>query len=319
LLLVHGGLRRTGTSSLQAVLAAHRAELTAVGVDYPDRWRPGGADAHHGLAELLEPGEGRDAALDSFRLYLEGRAGGSVLLSSEVLSTWLSEDRRPSLLGLLRRAGEATRLCCAWTLRPADEILTSMYLHQVMFGYEVPGPEEYFLTGLPRVTEAIVGLGELERALDGESIYMEYDPAGAHNEEILSRAGVADPTRGQLMEALRESPRLNPRLTHKAAAAMLHRDAISVQMGVEVTSPALKGLFYEDGPHFAGDGPCVVVGDELRRAAHNEALSAAREIGFAPYLEFFGDHKIEAAPPEIPGPDALNGEDLERLAEQLHG
>lgn len=172
MLSIHCGLRRTGTTSLQAVLARNQADLVSAGIVYPDRWRHGRSDAHHGLRELLERSTRPDETVRDFQAYLRANSTRTVLLSSESLATWLSDARRPALMRFLQAARDVTPVTCIWTLRSVDEILTSLYLHNVLFGYQLPEPGQYFREGAGRVREAVNGLRELATALDPTFAYV---------------------------------------------------------------------------------------------------------------------------------------------------
>lgn len=317
MLFAHCGMQRTGTSSLQAVLARQREALAAAGVDYPLRWRVRDSHAHYGLVELLKPSPDREAALADLRAYLSSVEAGTVLLSSEGLASWLSEDRLPALLNFLRAAQAEVPVTCIWTLRSADEFLASMYLHQIMFGYRVPAPSEYFLENMHRLAGGMARMRQLEQALCTDFIYVKYEEDGSHNTEILTHVGLPADVRETLLGELRLGPRLNPSLSRKSAAAMLHIDAISTRAGMEVTRANLKQLAYVNAFRFQEDGPCVLVENAVRRHVHEVALSAAYECGFAPYIEFFERHEIEAASPTSTEPSVLTDEDIEQLMSHL--
>lgn len=91
-LIIHVGTHKTGTTAIQAFLAANRERLDAMGVVYPDATRFGLgkiAGIHHGVAAALaraeSPGDPFPEPLLRFRAHLRDRlAGGdAVILSSE--------------------------------------------------------------------------------------------------------------------------------------------------------------------------------------------------------------------------------------------
>lgn len=249
MLCLHCGWPRTGTSSLQAVLAAHGDRLAEVGVLYPREWRPGASDAHYGIAELLEPqGSAGREQVGRFLAYLEANRGHTVLLSNEALSNWLSPSKRQALTEFAGAAGEVTQVVCLWTLRRLDQWAESMYLHIIATGRQAPSRADFFAERGAVATEAMTGLRELNDAGDGDTVYLRYAQSGAHNREILRVVGVADPVRAAIEADLRHGPRLNRHPQRKA--------------------PLLD--------------------TEARMALHAEGLTAARVAGFDPYLEFFG-------------------------------
>jgi hypothetical protein len=314
-LYVHCGWQRTGTTSLQAVLARYQVELAASGVIYPARWRPGRGDAHHGLARLLRSDE--DAAIREFRTYLGTRSDQTVLLSSEPFTSWVADRRRPAFLRLLHGGQEAMPVTCVWVLRSVEQVLTSGYLRMLMSGPVAESPDEYFAGGIDIIDALIAGTCELEDELGEEFAYVKYERDGAHNAEVLKRVGVPEPLRERIVEELRRMPHSNPRLTHKGMLAVNHVDEISARAGVEITHADLTALFRTGQFSFEDDEPYEIVDADVRRATHDAALRASRDHGFAPYLEFFGDLEVAPGSPASLDPALLTDRDIERLVAHL--
>lgn len=314
-LYVHCGFPRTGTSSLHAALAKSEARLAEFGVVYPDQWRPGKSDAHHGLADLLQAvaSTADDAALDGLRDYMRSNADSEILISTEVLSNWLLAGKRSSLIRLLRAAREARSVKCLWTLRSADAWVTSMYLHMIAAGKPVPAPAEFFAGHADGIADAIAGLREVSDALGGSVSYSRYDRGGAHYGEILGSIGLPEPVRGEVLETL-GAQRMNVGLSHKGAVALLNIEPIGERLGIELSRPALRAALRSEELRFAGDAPCELVDPGVRRAIHEEALRSARNAGFAPYVEFFEDHEIDSRPAVSLAADVLTEDDLQRLS-----
>ncbi len=314
MLYLHGGLPRTGTTSFQAVLFRQRRRLAEVGILYPESWR-GGWDAHHGFVALLEPGAAENGEVEEFHHLLRSDPEKAVLISTEHLTTRLRamDGRLKPLIGLLRSMREITPLTCLWTLRRADSLLTSVYLLRVWNSQPVPVPDEFFREYTDVYCDGVAGLREVSDALDGNAVYSRYDSGGAHHEEILCTMGVADPVRREILDELRGGPRLNLRLTQKAAAAMLNLEAVSTRVGAEIPHAALREAFFYGALEFDDDAPCELIGSDRRRAVHEKILEASAELGFEPYGEFFGEDEIPPASPVSLDLDVLTDEDLGRL------
>src|ERR1700746_1575901 len=115
MLRLHCGWPKTGTTSLQAALAAQRGRLKMEGIVYPDRWSRHGDDSHNGLVDLLGGAEGGGAVFGQVRRSLDAHAGETVLLSSESLGAWLvREETHELLLELIAVAGEQGPVACIW-------------------------------------------------------------------------------------------------------------------------------------------------------------------------------------------------------------
>lgn len=297
------------------MLSADRGELARAGVVYPERWQPVGADAHHDLVNLLRPSVDRDAAAHRFSEYLEAQEGKVVLLSCEQLTLWVGEERRPALVSLLRSVQGMMPVRCVWTLRSIDQVFTSLHLRQILLGNPITTPKEY----LCRIEDGIAGICALERELGGESIYVKYDPGGAHCAEILERCGVPIPAAERVMGKLLRHPRVNGRLSRKEATAIVHRDVIAARAGVSIERRDLASLFHSGEFGFEDDDLCILLPEGVVRAMHEEALRASRRHGLTPYLDYYGDLDVRDRPPQPLDPDLLSNADLDRLIVGLEG
>lgn len=313
MLYLHCGWQRTGTSSLQAALCQHQEELRAAGLVYPDRWRPLGSDAHHGIVEALDPSASGEAALESFKAYLRSNAESAVLISCEGLSNWLPAGRKGSLLKLVLAAQEVTPVTCLWTLRSVDALLTSLYLHRMVTARPLPPPADFFREFAGWLGEGVVTMCELAGAVGGSVAYSRYDSGGAHYEEILSSVGAPAALRAEIAAGLQGGPRANVSLGQKGAALLLHTEAIEERAGAPLPRPALCAALRAGELRFVGDAPCELVGPGLRALVHETVLSASRDAGFAPYVEFFGDHEVDSTLATPFDPDVLTGDDLDAL------
>lgn len=131
-LFLHLGPHKTGTTYIQKLLTAARAELEAQGLTYPAP--ANGDDAHHALAQELLRGPGEEtrrlaAVIDAFE--------GDALLSSENLSRLDAEG-----LAWFRSALPAHRLVAIHFIRARGGSLYSLWQEDVKHGADT-GLVEY--------------------------------------------------------------------------------------------------------------------------------------------------------------------------------
>lgn len=318
MLYVHGGLVRTGTTSLQTALVAHEADLAATGILYPERWRlPGGVN-HHRVIELLSSGD-PERARQGFRNDLEMLSSSAVLISSESLSYKLAGPSRDSVLRLLGEARQALPVTTIWTLRNLVDVLGSLYLRQIIVNHTDPPPPNRFLresTAFPRWPEtSFLGLRTIAERFD--TVLLRYERDGAHQAELLKAIGTPPALVASIVGQMQREPRLNVRLSHKGAVAILNAERISARAGVSLDRQGLGRLFFRDEFRFEDDGPCRLFDPAIERELHERALAAARRCGFRPYVDFFAEDQLDGGAPASTDPEVLSDGDLERLAEAL--
>jgi hypothetical protein len=321
MLYLHGGWPRTGTSSLQTVLAAYKEELTADGLVYPEEWRDSAAVAHHGLYDLLESSLQSKFALDGFRTHLDTLRDGRVLLSAEGLANWLlTPERLGGLIRLSRLTQGVMPTTFVWTLRRFDDAFASLYLYGLAMGVTLPPLTEndYYVDRLDNpfnarcAGELFDAMRELGKVCSG-AVYVMYDSGGLHNQKLLRAFGISDPLTVRLLRQLDAGPRRNVRLSHKQVIVLLNLDALSERTAVELDGALLRKAFRRGEVRFVDDRPCELLSLSTRECLHEAALAAAREVGFAPYMEFFGSATVEGGESIALDPDALTDEDLEKI------
>jgi hypothetical protein len=320
MLYLHCGWDRTSTSSLQAALFAHKDDLAAVGIVYPDMWvRPRISPTHNGLHELLNESLESEDVFGEFRGFLAGHADRDVLLSAEALTNWLlPQDKQDTLLRLLAVAQEVMPTRCIWTLRRLDEALASLYLLELRWGVEVPPPDECF-DEIREPGQLFAGLHRVEQAVGDDVVYVKYESAGTHNRELLRAFDIPERLRVAIWEELERRPRLNVRLSHKQAVTLLNLDTLSARVGYELDAVALRSAFNGDEFEFEEDRPCALVDSEARRALHERALAAAQRNGITAYADFFEDARFDEPGSVGLEPELLTDGDLERLLAHLAG
>jgi len=315
-LYLHCGLPHTGTTSLQVALSKHRDQLAEAGIDYPERRRLGG-DWHSEVVALLNAGDGGVSRIDRFLDYLSSKEDRAVLISDEVLSRWLLPVERASLIDLLRVVQGSSPVVCLWTLRRADRWIRSRYTYLLSTGRATAPLAEYSREYLNRPGEAFAGFREVGAALEREIAFSRYDASGAHHREILRTIGAPSSLCAEIDASLRAGPRRNRALSQKMAAVLLHRQAISARVGVELPAARLQQLFRSGEFSFADDAPCEPMDADIGDAIHAKALQSAVDAGFDRYPQFFGDAGIEPRTPVSLAPDVVSDGDLDRLVDHL--
>jgi hypothetical protein len=314
-LYLHCGWLRTGTSSLQAALYAHRDTLAAGGVTYPDRWLGTNEPAHHGLYEMLDPrrtaGEREQKELIEF---LAERSDRDLLFSTEGLTSALATvERQDAAVELLERARSLMPTRCVWALRRFDETVASLFLLRLRQGVPPPPPQQYFAE-FAHTKPLFEGMARARDAVAGDVAYVGYEPSGSYWADLLAALDLPATARTALLNELTRGPRVNASVTHKQALALIHLDELSARLGVELDRTRLRNAFRYSQLVFDDDWRCEPMDVETKRAFHERALAAASESGFEVYEELFGEAEVEG--PESVGwdLDALTEADLAQLA-----
>jgi hypothetical protein len=134
--VLHVGMHKTGTTSLQTMIARNREHFTAQGLYYPDTGQVGVGDGQHNLAwelngdERFDPEAGTIADLAE---ELRHQRPAAVLISSEDLEYLHDKpDRMVLLRRVLEQVGYSARVVI--TLREPSEYLESLYYELVLQG-----------------------------------------------------------------------------------------------------------------------------------------------------------------------------------------
>ena len=136
MIIVHIGLRKAGSASLQAFLAANEAALRARGVDYPRIGRVGPEHrlTHVNLAHDLRGAKRYDPAYGSLEALAQAWRGSdadTMILSSEMFEDCTPDEAR-RLGALLRRGNEPVRIVLI--LRHLIDLMPSSYGQKVKYG-----------------------------------------------------------------------------------------------------------------------------------------------------------------------------------------
>ena len=156
--IVHVGLPRTGTTTLQRVLFGLRPQLLAAGVLYPDLTPRSAVQphlSHQHLGEALDgrrPRVERAELLEALATQLAGTQADTVLVSYEGLCLAPHRLRVPQrLAALFARHGFATEVLA--TVKPQDELVNSGYTWRMQFLREARDFRSFFQAeiGQPRL------------------------------------------------------------------------------------------------------------------------------------------------------------------------
>lgn len=319
---LHCGWPKTGTSSIQAALVRNRRLLEEAGFVYPERWRRDLDGSHNNLVELLRANRDSGAGFDEVTHFLRkyGSDGKDILLSSEILSTWLlrSNDRAEAVLNLLAAIRKIAPLRCVWTLRRFDEMIVSLSVQLMLAGLRSERSLERFLGGPKAEHRLFAGMRAVERVGADEIAYIKYEPTGGHGSKLLCALGLSAETAAEVGRRFDSAPRLNASRTHKQMAAVLNADAVAARLGATVKAKSIIHAVDREGFRFDDDRACTPLGPEGRRNLHERALAAAAEHGISQYVRFFANERVNGAPAATSlGGEALTDADLNRLAKHL--
>ncbi len=136
MIIVHIGLRKAGSASLQAFLAANEAGLRARGADYAHIGRVGPEQrtTHVNLVHDLRGGKRYDPAYGSLETLAQAWRGSdaeTLILSSEMFEDCTPDEAR-RLGALLRRESEPVRIVLI--LRHLIDLMPSSYGQKVKYG-----------------------------------------------------------------------------------------------------------------------------------------------------------------------------------------
>jgi|GEM_PF-3361948 len=314
MIFLHCGWPKTGTTSLQSALVRNQGRLAAAGAVYPERWRRSNGD--HWFEGMLEAYRQSSDPGPELKRFLGAMDGESIILSSENLTVWTLGQRKPdAFMRFIADLGKVTPVRCVWTLRRADEMAHSLYRQMSFEGANRFPPD--FLDRLD-LREVFENMRKIEAAVNGDVIYLRYEPDGRHNANLLRACDLSEEIVGAIERELDDDPRLNPSVTQKGLASVLGIEQISARAGVTLELKALRRAIRE-GFEFDNDSACTIAGSKSRRALHERTLDAARALGFDPYVRFFGDETVsDAAQPVSLDPAILTEADIAKLIAYLH-
>ena len=304
-LILHAGMPRTGTTSLQRALAASADLLARAGAEYPSRWWAQQAPAHHPLATEVQE-RGASGPLAGELLTHLGAGPGVTIISSETLTNGLAGERFDALRDFLATASQGAEVRFLLAVRRSDELVSSMYLRQLEL--DDPGPAgDYAWHRLPWIDDVFANLAELRespRLPTPELVpYIQGREATAPLLERMGLDAAAPPT-----ERLARSPGL------KAAAVLASMDELEIGLDRQALAHALRS----EGITLPGERRDFhVLGPTLREYLHLHALGSAARHGHREYVEAFGEAELDQAPRARLDASQLDPEDLAALEEYL--
>ncbi len=199
MIIVHIGLRKAGSASLQNFLYANATALAAQGVDYPEAGRLGGErTAHLNLVHELIGApkfELRFGTLAELAAHWRASNAQTLIISSEIFER-CSREQAARLQKLLQRDGEPFRI--ALFLRPLADIMASSYGQKVKFGLNTYDFDQFFDS---RISEPRVDFFRTARkwasVFGWDSLAVRVlHPDHLHNgnliDDFLALAGIAD-------------------------------------------------------------------------------------------------------------------------------
>lgn len=250
--LIHIGLRKAGSASIQTFLSLNEAALRTAGFDYPQAGREPGRKAHQAIAHDLRAGTKHiepSGALEALRRHWEERAFPNLILSSEMLE---GAKRRECRRLAEMFADGRTNVRILMIIRDLTDLMPSSYAQKVKHGHNTFDFDTFFDARIsePRVDfhqtaaswAAAFGWGSLiVRVLDpallkkGDLIDDFLEIAGIPEHLDLQRPGPTNAAPGwRVLEAVRAlyGGRHGLPATHPLAAADEHSRETRKRVGV---------------------------------------------------------------------------------------
>jgi hypothetical protein len=313
-LYLHIGLPRTGTTSLQAVLARSVRDLARAAYLYPEEWRDHEGIAHHNLGIAVLEGESGSETTRQFLEYVLLHKQQHIVVSTESLSNGLDRSRFPLLQAFLAACTERVSTTVVLMLRRMDDAVASMYLHEMKWGEKTDSDMDQYVTfRLTWITELFEGLQRLRETSCISSMAVIPYVAGSDSVvQVLAAMGMSD-------SGISTAPRakLGRRLGLKAHAALRYLDEWAAELGYPIRSDVV-GLFESGEFTFRNDADEYdVLGYETRQFLHGHALEAAREHGIDPYVEAFAHARIQQSERRTIAQTLISPGDLADLREEL--
>ena len=313
MLYLHIGLPRTGTTSLQTVLAQSVQELARAAYLYPEQWRDHEGIAHHNLGTAVLEGESGSETRRQFLEYVLLNRQQHIVVSTESLSNGLDRSRWPMLQAFLAACSDRVSTTVVLMLRRIDDVVASMYLHEMKWGEKTdPDMDRYVMLRLDWIDELFESLQRLREASCVDSIaVIPYIDGSDSVLRILAAMGMGDSRLGA-------APRkVGRRLGLKAQAALCYLDEWEAKLGCQVRSD-IVGLLESGEFTFRDDAyEYDVLGYEARQFLHGHALRAAREHRIDEYVDAFAHACIQPAERRSIDRSLISAGDLEDLRQEL--
>jgi hypothetical protein len=316
MLYLHIGLPKTGSTSIQQLLAANRDALLYQGFVYPSRWADRDGIAHHALGEdLVEPAPPLPAVWEEVFDHLRNTTDRHTLVSTEMLSFGLDPDRFRLLRHFLGRCSAETETRVIVVLRRFDALIASQYLHRLKLGFlrlGSDGPkkmlDDFVADRSKWIDRLFCGLGRLRKTWQPwEVTFVRYIEGQDVTPATLCAMGL-DST------ALPTSSRsvIGGSLGLKAQSVLAYPDESLEEMGLSRRNliELFEPRYFEFEDEVYDYDP---LGHLRRRVLHERALTCAEEYGVAEYIDAFGSDEIPRSKRTLITPANLSLQELASL------
>jgi hypothetical protein len=297
MLVIHAGLPKTGTTSLQWRLSASRASLQAQGWVYPEGWMAPQAPAHHLLSRSFLADDPELVELhDTFVTALANKGNENWLISSESFSLSIGQSRL-AFVQWLRRCTQHGDVTILMWLRRADKFIESMYLQQSRVGNSnaKAAPGVYAQASARWYNSVLEGVAKLRAEIP--SLQFQFLKHDRNIDTLQSFSEFLHLPENIL--AVAHVPPENRRL-NLANQVFLHRfEQFSGQLQLQNARKVWVRAI-DTGAADLGNG---TVRDEYsiftlaqRQQLHQQVQAAADKSGISEYRRFFGNDVIASAP-----------------------
>jgi hypothetical protein len=288
-LFLHIGMPRTGTTSLQRVLAGSGSVLEGAGYEYPDLGRDEPGIAHHALGwDVLAHGAQSRAGRELLERL--ARADGNTIVSTETLSNGLAYAPAEAFRSFLAAAMDVVDVEVIITLRRLDQMLASMYLFQVRAGNDPDPVDDFSERRLPWIDQVFGNLREMRLSGDWPSpVILTYRQGRDSTAPVLRAIGLDPAVLGEA-----ERP-LHGTLGLKAQAFLGGLD----ELGDDIPAGRSQLIYYFETGRFSFSDEVYEYdpfGYEARRRIHEHALASSIEHGIHEYEDAYRGERIEPTP-----------------------
>lgn len=315
MLYLHIGMWKTGTTSLQRILATNAPALALQGYLYPRRWTMGRPGGHYALNSIDRSPDRAPALSRDVRRYLVQNRGRKVVLSTEGLAhSLLHEPGRKALAAFLELCSEAAEPRVIMALRRFDEYHAAAYLQvtkTARAGAAIP-PAEFVRRRSRPMDMLFGGLRWLREEAGATVTLIPYAEGKDILPAVLRAMGIEQA--GTLESGAATTA--NRRLGLKAHIVLSLPDGALARLGVR-RGKLIK--LFESGAFAFRDEvyDFDLLGHELRSRIHRRALEEARRHGIDEYVNAFAGVTLPATTATRFDTSLISGADLLDLTEAI--
>lgn len=313
MLILHAGMPKTATTTLQHFLAASGAYLGLHDIVYPDRWRDDGGIAHHALGNAITAGSHAeiDAITAEIEDYLSERRGNPTIISTEGLTNACVAPRNIELYEFLIRLGRIAPVKFVMSLRRIDDFMESMYLQEVKVGMVRTPIENYVAARETWVQSLFETLGAMRDSRMAHNVHF---PAYSKSVDFLQNLAAALGLPASVSAQITTVKSKNLRLGVKGQTVLLLLPELEAELGISLPRDAIIDALEAGDLSFEDDRiNYQLLPRPWAKFIHELALRMALQARIGEYYEAFKDKTVGTAETHVLERCNLTAADLERL------